>query len=107
VTRPNKFVETTAAAGDVVGIEQLNRRYLTSAPEHGHPLADGKVPGVEELLNRLQAKRLVVEGEIGFQTTVAGAEARALVKYKPKESLLVKLKNLGVIRALLKYFTKS
>lgn len=77
---------------------------IALAPRQGHPLADPHPPSIDAVLDFLKSRGLVVEGELGFDTTVEGAEVRAQVKFKPKESLFVKLKNLMTLAPLLKYF---
>jgi hypothetical protein len=91
----------------VTTIEKVREGVLL-APQKGHPLGEQMPPRIEDVVDHLKGRGFVVEGELGFQTTVAGAETRALVKFKPKESLLVKLKNLmSLVSPLLKFFTKS
>jgi hypothetical protein len=71
---------------------------ITLAPKHGHLIAEKEeVPELERVLGDLQARGLIVEGEMKVKVSAAGAKTRALVKFKPKESLFVKLKNLASI----------
>lgn len=77
---------------------------ISLAPQHGHPLEDSPQT-IHDVVRELKTKGFIVEGELGFSTTIQGQEARALVKFRPKESLLVKLKNIiGVAAPLLKFF---
>ncbi|HEY2515562.1 MAG TPA: hypothetical protein VGI39_32060 [Polyangiaceae bacterium] len=70
------------------------------APSSGHPVDEkDDAPSIEKVLASLQAKGLTVEGEMKLKVSEGGATTRETIRFKPRESLLVKLQNLmrGVI----------
>ena len=79
---------------------------IALAPKHGHLIAEKEeVPRLDHLIAELHSRGYVIEGETKMKLSVAGINTRVLVKFKPKESLFVKLKNLaGVILPIVKLF---
>jgi hypothetical protein len=72
------------------------------ARKNGHVLSGNK-NSLLEVVDSLKSRGMIVSGELGFETTISGQSARAIVKYQPKESLYVKMLNLlGVAASLLK-----
>lgn len=67
------------------------------APEMGHPFGDAEVVEsaveMKDLVDSLRDKKLIVEGEFGFEITPAGKSVRGLVKFSPREGLVTKLLN--------------
>lgn len=67
------------------------------APEMGHPFGDAEVVEsaveMKDLVDSLRDKKLIVEGEFGFEVTPAGKSVRGLVKFAPREGLVTKLLN--------------
>jgi hypothetical protein len=64
------------------------------APELGHPLGIPELVqggSITEIVNQLQERGLLVEGEVGMEVTPAGTNARASVKFRPREGLVSKL----------------
>lgn len=63
----------------------------------GHPLAPNEFleasKDVLAVVDELQSRGLVAEGEIGLAVTNPGQEIRALVKYRPREGVFTKLVN--------------
>jgi len=76
---------------------------LLRVPEVGHPFGPLEVlrPGIEmvHIVDALQERGLVVEGEMGVELTKEGTSVRALVRYKPREGLLARLSRVFSIKA--------
>lgn len=68
---------------------------LKVAPEIGHPLGPAELitnsESVTAIVDQLCDRGLLVEGEIGLEVTNAGVQARAVVKFRPREGFLSKL----------------
>ena len=81
-------------------------RAIALAPKHGHLIAEKEeVPRLDHVIAELHARGYVVEGETKMKLSVAGTNTRVLVKFKPREALLVKLRNLaGIILPIAKMF---
>jgi hypothetical protein len=79
----------------------INRRDIISAvesaPALGHPPGElelvDRVSDVPELLEQLEARKYVAEGEFGYEVTPAGRTERVTVRFRPREGALVKLLN--------------
>ena len=61
----------------------------------------GLTSTVKDLVKELQNRDLAAEGEVGIEMTAKGERSRALVKFKPKESIVVKVLNLVGVTPLL------
>ncbi len=70
---------------------------LKTAPSLGHPFGAAELvsPDVRfnDLLSVLEERGFLVDGEVGYELTSAGHEARTTVRFKPRESLLAKVVN--------------
>ncbi len=81
------------------GITQRNEIVTTvkKAPELGHPLGDSElVPNmtnIPDIIEALADRGYVAEGEHALTVTAKGTTARSSIKFRPRESLLVKLFN--------------
>ncbi len=68
---------------------------IEAAPGIGHPLGTPEIikdaRKAAELIERLQDAGFLVEGELGMEATEKGSAARAIVKFRPRESFLTKL----------------
>jgi hypothetical protein len=68
---------------------------LTLAPSIGHPQGEMELiaQGTKllEVIDALQDRRLVVEGEIGLEISPSGRQIRTLLKFKPREGLISKI----------------
>lgn len=84
---------------------------IATAPALGHPL--GQMEIVErnispvDVIDALQERKLLVEGEIGFELSEDGKTTRYSVKFKPKEGIISKLINQISIRLDLKDLLKG
>ena len=76
--------------------EQLVQQ-VQLAPEVGHPFGPSELTSVAEsivsVIEQLQSKKLIVEGEFGLELSSAGHSVRQTVKFRPRESLISKLLN--------------
>lgn len=65
------------------------------APSLGHPFGEGEVVSagapLPDLLDALQDRGLLVEGELGLEVTPDGSTTRASVKFRPREGVVAKL----------------
>jgi hypothetical protein len=72
----------------------------------GHPLAVpeivDKVTSPYEIIDQLRSRKLIVEGEIGYEISEQAQSARLTVKFKPREGLVSKLVNRFSIKLDLK-----
>lgn len=70
---------------------------LTGVPEIGHPFGEQEIVPKSiapyEVIDELRQRKLLVEGEIGYEISEQARSARFAVKFKPRESLLSKLIN--------------
>jgi hypothetical protein len=70
---------------------------VATTPNMGHPLGPTELIGrdvtITELVENLKGSGFIVEGEIGVEMTAQGSSARAIVKFRPSESLFSKLLN--------------
>jgi hypothetical protein len=73
-------------------------RTITQSPKVGHPLGEFEVldnsTRVEDVIDSLIERKLLVEGEIGYELSDSGHTIRAAVRFKPREGLLAKLSRL-------------
>jgi hypothetical protein len=71
--------------------------HLTQAPSLGHPFGPSEITPpaipVTKVIDALQERKLLVEGEIGLEITQEGHSIRTAVRFKPREGLLSKLIN--------------
>lgn len=76
---------------------------LRASPEVGHPFGAVEIlPGgldLTEIVDALQDRGLVVEGEAGIELTPEGRTVRASVRFKPREGLLAKLAHIISVKA--------
>ena len=78
----------------------INRQsYLTaaieSAPTLGHPFGSTEIVqediSLSELIDALQDRNLLVEGELGLEVTPLGTTKRASIKFRPREGIISKV----------------
>jgi hypothetical protein len=73
------------------------KEQLPLAPRLGHPFEGAELVspdvGIEEIIDALQDRGLIVEGEAGLETSTEGNKLRLDVKFRPREGLLSKLIN--------------
>lgn len=71
---------------------------LVKTPEVGHPFGKFEVFGskleLNEVVDSLQERGLLVEGEAGIEITQDGKQLRAQVRFRPREGLLARLANI-------------
>jgi hypothetical protein len=80
------------------GIEQPEKvsEIVAAAPGLGHPFGPSEITtprGVVDMIEALEEAGYVSEGELTLTVTEPGKEARAIVKYRPRESFISKLLN--------------
>jgi hypothetical protein len=79
-------------------------KQLLYAPEFGHPFGKSEIVSTEvnldnlnhslaSIIDSLQERKFLIEGEAGLEITPDGDSIRATVRYKPRESFLSKLSN--------------
>lgn len=72
-------------------------KQVLSAPEIGHPYGDMELVGddvrVRDVIEALQQRALVVEGEIGWELGPEAKTMRTTLRFKPREGFLTKLIN--------------
>ncbi len=77
-----------------LSVQEILQR-LERTPEVGHPFGQLEIVGsgtrLSEIVDTLQDKGLVAEGEFGFEITPEGTTLRSLVRFKPREGLLARL----------------
>lgn len=86
-------------------IEQITRL----APEIGHPYGSSEIVDAEKLpalIDELQERKLLVEGEFGYELTAEGQEQRTIVRFKPREGLISKIINRITVKINLKNIIK-
>jgi hypothetical protein len=70
---------------------------LKQVPELGHPFGDNEIvqskTSINDMIDELRERRLLVEGEIGFELTPEGESIRSTIRFKPREGLLSKIIN--------------
>ena len=70
---------------------------LLLSPEMGHPFSDTELienqNSLPAVIEALQERDLVIEGELGLEVGPGGRQVRALLKFKPREGLLSKIIN--------------
>ena len=79
------------------------------APELGHPYGSSEIVTAESLpslIDELQERKLVVEGEVGLELTADGEQQRATIKFKPREGLISKIINRITVKINLKNVIK-
>jgi hypothetical protein len=64
-------------------------------PEIGHPYGDMEVVGnnvaIPDIIEMLQDRGLLVEGELGMEVGPTGKSIRQTVRFKPREGFISKL----------------
>lgn len=70
---------------------------VRTAPDLGHPfgsmeLIDDKTP-LTSMIDALKERKLIVEGEIGYEVAEAGKVTRSRISFKPREGIVSKLLN--------------
>jgi hypothetical protein len=84
--------------------------HLNLAPEIGHPYGPMSLvrqgTKVGELIDALQERRMVIEGELGLEVGPDGTTIRQSLKFKPQEGLLSKLINRFTVNLDLKDWFK-
>jgi hypothetical protein len=67
------------------------------APEMGHPFGEMEIldqaTNVKDLIDTLSDRKLVVEGEFGFEVSPEGKTVRGHIKFAPREGLVTKILN--------------
>lgn len=79
------------------------------APEIGHPYGSSEIVSAEQLpdlIDELQDRKLLVEGEVGYELTAEGEQQRAVVRFKPREGIISKLINRVSVKLNLKSIIK-
>lgn len=70
---------------------------LKQVPELGHPFGDYEIvqskTSINDMIDKLRERKLLVEGEIGFELTPEGESIRSTIRFKPREGLLSKIIN--------------
>lgn len=70
---------------------------LSQAPSLGHPFGPLEITpsltSITKVIDVLQERKLIVEGEIGLEVTPEGQSFRTAVRFKPREGFLSKLIN--------------
>jgi len=83
------FVDSGESSASVL-LDKLKR-----TPNEGHPFGlfeiIDKSKGLEDVIDTLQDRRLLVEGDIGLELTPDAKTLRAQVRFKPREGLISKL----------------
>ena len=68
---------------------------IAQAPVTGHPLGDLELlpsnTRLEDVIDGLHDRGLVVEGEVGYELSEEGKSVRAAIRFKPREGFLKKL----------------
>lgn len=81
------------------------------APKMGHPFSDAELlpsaSDIPRILEDLAQQGYVAEGKYGVSLTSKGTTARAEIKFRPRESLLVKLMNRFTVKANLSVSAKD
>ena len=80
---------------------------LEAAPHLGHPYASPELmspASLPDVVEALQERGLVVEGEMSLEVTPAGNTIRSSVRFKPREGLVSKLLNRVSVTLSLKDF---
>gem|GEM_PF-4792232 len=71
---------------------------VAKAPGLGHPFSQNELLGPNfqpsDLIEALQDRGFIVEGEFGLDLTAEGVARRANIKFKPREGLLSKIANI-------------
>lgn len=90
------FAEQSSLSADKI----LDR--LTRTPEAGHPFGKLEIidPDLElkSVVEALQDRGLLVEGEVGVEVTDAGKSIRTQVRFKPREGLPARLANIFSVK---------
>jgi hypothetical protein len=80
-----------------------------TAPEIGHPYGASELVTAESMhamIDALQDRKLIVEGELGYELTPDGEQQRAAVRFKPREGFISKLINRVSVKINLKSIFK-
>lgn len=82
--------------GEVSDLSKIQDN-VALAPRLGHPFGKSEIASPEasilEIIDHLQSRQLIVEGEFGFELSEEGKAIRQTVRFKPREGLLSKLIN--------------
>jgi hypothetical protein len=75
---------------------------LSRVPKIGHPygemeIVDRKIK-ITEIINALQERGLLIEGELGVEISESGEKLRSVVRFKPREGLLARISRLISIK---------
>ncbi len=85
---------------EVPGNVLLNQ--LKQTPNEGHPFGSNEIIDMsskfENVIAALQERKLLVEGNIGFELTKDAEALRAEVKFKPREGLISKLSRIFSVK---------
>jgi len=79
------------------------------APEIGHPYGSSEIVSAEQLpalIDELRQRKLLVEGELGYELTESGKQQRAIVRFKPREGIISKVVNRISVKINLKSIIK-
>jgi hypothetical protein len=92
---PADQIALAASDRGVVSTPESLYKYVTTAPEIGHPLAPNELVDpharITELVDALQDRGLLVEGSGAIEISPTGQEVRAELKFRPREGLMEKL----------------
>jgi len=81
---------------------QMLIRSVRSVAGLGHPLGPAEIVrdhgSIGKIIDELQTRKLIVEGEVGLELSIEGHTVRQKVKFKPRESIISKLINRVSIR---------
>lgn len=76
-------------------------KHVARVPELGHPFGQNELTDIKkmnQIVDALKEKGLIVEGEFSMGITEDGKEKRMLVKFSPRESIFKRLSNLFSIK---------
>lgn len=74
---------------------------VTQVPDLGHPFGKNELTDIKNLnqiVDALKAKNLIVEGEFSMSITEEGKEKRMMVKFGPRESIFKRLSNIFSVK---------
>ncbi len=93
---PPKDSVTLGIIDSAVSWESDIENILALSPEIGHPFGENELvssQGIREIVDDLGSLGYIVEGEHGIEISEKGKTVRTNFKFKPRESLIVKLLN--------------
>jgi hypothetical protein len=80
------------------GSQSVLEDQLVLAPAMGHPFGSSEIVGegnanLPAIIDALQTRKFVVEGEVGLEIGPAGRHVRTSIKFQPREGLVSKIIN--------------